>query len=138
MTDRSTCHDPSPGPRRLRRGLTLAALILGVLVPARMIEIISPAGFEHFFRELAEMVGSGAANLERADPPGPASRSSADPGRTETTVFVRAAEVHGADWKFDVGSRFVGTEAVARTTGNRLTFLLLRLKENRKPQPWKF
>jgi mannose-6-phosphate isomerase-like protein (cupin superfamily) len=34
-------------------------------VPARMIEIISPAGFEHFFRELAEMVGSGAADLDR-------------------------------------------------------------------------
>ena len=32
-------------------------------VPARMIEIISPAGFEHFFRELAEMVSSGAAGL---------------------------------------------------------------------------
>jgi quercetin dioxygenase-like cupin family protein len=27
--------------------------------PARMIEVISPAGFEHFFRELAEMVASG-------------------------------------------------------------------------------
>ena len=33
-------------------------------VPARMIEIISPAGFEHF-RELAEMVGSGAADLDQ-------------------------------------------------------------------------
>ncbi|MFE9560223.1 cupin domain-containing protein [Streptomyces sp. NPDC006487] len=28
-------------------------------VPARMIEIISPAGFEHFFRELAEMLADG-------------------------------------------------------------------------------
>jgi len=28
-------------------------------VPARMIEVISPAGFEHFFRELAEMVAAG-------------------------------------------------------------------------------
>jgi quercetin dioxygenase-like cupin family protein len=27
--------------------------------PARMIEVISPAGFEHFFRELADMVASG-------------------------------------------------------------------------------
>lgn len=27
--------------------------------PARMIEIISPAGFEHFFREVAEMVTAG-------------------------------------------------------------------------------
>src|SRR5215207_7947364 len=28
-------------------------------VPARMIEIISPAGFEHFFREVAEIVAAG-------------------------------------------------------------------------------
>jgi quercetin dioxygenase-like cupin family protein len=28
-------------------------------VPARMIEIISPAGFEHFFREVVEMVEAG-------------------------------------------------------------------------------
>jgi quercetin dioxygenase-like cupin family protein len=28
-------------------------------VPARMIEVISPAGFEHFFRELAELVAQG-------------------------------------------------------------------------------
>lgn len=28
-------------------------------VPARMIEIISPAGFEHFFREVAEMLAAG-------------------------------------------------------------------------------
>jgi len=27
--------------------------------PARMIEVISPAGFEHFFRELAEMIAAG-------------------------------------------------------------------------------
>jgi quercetin dioxygenase-like cupin family protein len=27
--------------------------------PARMIEVISPAGFEHFFRELADMVAAG-------------------------------------------------------------------------------
>ena len=32
-------------------------------VPARMIEIISPAGFEHFFRELVELLAAG--------PPGP-------------------------------------------------------------------
>jgi quercetin dioxygenase-like cupin family protein len=29
--------------------------------PARMIEIISPAGFEHFFREVAELVAAGPA-----------------------------------------------------------------------------
>jgi uncharacterized cupin superfamily protein len=28
-------------------------------VPARMIEVISPAGFENFFREMADMVASG-------------------------------------------------------------------------------
>jgi len=27
--------------------------------PARMIEVISPAGFEHFFRELTEVMGAG-------------------------------------------------------------------------------
>jgi quercetin dioxygenase-like cupin family protein len=30
-------------------------------VPARMIEVISPAGFEHFFREVAEIVAAGPA-----------------------------------------------------------------------------
>jgi quercetin dioxygenase-like cupin family protein len=29
-------------------------------VPARMIEVISPAGFEHFFRELADLTAAGA------------------------------------------------------------------------------
>lgn len=29
------------------------------IAPARMIEVISPAGFEHFFRELADMVAAG-------------------------------------------------------------------------------
>jgi mannose-6-phosphate isomerase-like protein (cupin superfamily) len=28
-------------------------------VPARMIEIISPAGFEHFFREVSELIAAG-------------------------------------------------------------------------------
>ena len=28
-------------------------------VPARMIEIIGPAGFENFFRELAELISAG-------------------------------------------------------------------------------
>lgn len=32
--------------------------------PARMIEIIAPAGFERFFRELAEMTAAGAPNPE--------------------------------------------------------------------------
>src|SRR3954447_7756048 len=30
-------------------------------VPARMIEIITPAGFEHFFREVAELIAAGPA-----------------------------------------------------------------------------
>jgi mannose-6-phosphate isomerase-like protein (cupin superfamily) len=30
-------------------------------VPARMIEVISPAGFEHFFREVAELIAAGPA-----------------------------------------------------------------------------
>ncbi|WP_203932125.1 cupin domain-containing protein [Virgisporangium ochraceum] len=33
--------------------------------PARMIEIISPAGFEHFFREVAEAVADGTATEEQ-------------------------------------------------------------------------
>jgi quercetin dioxygenase-like cupin family protein len=32
--------------------------------PARMIEIISPAGFEEFFREFADLKEAGAANLD--------------------------------------------------------------------------
>ena len=32
-------------------------------VPARMIEVISPAGFEHFFRELAELLESDTPDL---------------------------------------------------------------------------
>jgi len=32
-------------------------------VPARMIEIISPAGFENFFHELAEMIESDGQDL---------------------------------------------------------------------------
>ena len=34
-------------------------------VPARMIEIISPAGFEHFFREVAEMIAAGPVAAEQ-------------------------------------------------------------------------
>ncbi|GLW59599.1 cupin domain-containing protein [Kitasatospora phosalacinea] len=37
-------------------------------VPARMIEVISPAGFEHFFRELAEMLADGPPPSEDALP----------------------------------------------------------------------
>ncbi|MCC0100293.1 cupin domain-containing protein [Streptomyces flavotricini] len=37
-------------------------------VPARMIEIISPAGFEHFFREMTEMLADGQPPPEDALP----------------------------------------------------------------------
>jgi quercetin dioxygenase-like cupin family protein len=33
-------------------------------VPARMIEVIAPAGFERFFRELVEMTAAGAPSME--------------------------------------------------------------------------
>ncbi len=41
-------------------------------VPARMIEIISPAGFENFFREVADIVASGVPPAEQV--PGLAER----------------------------------------------------------------
>jgi quercetin dioxygenase-like cupin family protein len=34
-------------------------------IPARMIEVISPAGFEHFFRELSELAASGPPSGEQ-------------------------------------------------------------------------
>jgi hypothetical protein len=34
-------------------------------VPARMIEIISPAGFEHFFHEVSELIAHGAPTAEQ-------------------------------------------------------------------------
>ena len=37
-------------------------------VPARMIEIISPAGFENFFRELSEMLAGGPPDPEQLMP----------------------------------------------------------------------
>ena len=39
-------------------------------VPARMIEIISPAGFEHFFRELADLTADGPPEPPRHSGPG--------------------------------------------------------------------
>jgi quercetin dioxygenase-like cupin family protein len=36
-------------------------------VPARMIEIITPAGFEHFFREVAELIAAGPAAAGQGD-----------------------------------------------------------------------
>ena len=37
-------------------------------VPARMIEIISPAGFENFFRELSELIAAGRLSPIRCPP----------------------------------------------------------------------
>lgn len=39
-------------------------------VPARMIEVISPAGFEHFFREVADLVAAGPLRLSDLAPLG--------------------------------------------------------------------
>jgi quercetin dioxygenase-like cupin family protein len=59
-------------------------------VPARMIEIISPAGFEHFFRELVDLLAAG------------------DPGETDV---LDLAERYGLqfgepDWLPDVARRY--------------------------------
>ena len=59
-------------------------------VPARMIEIISPAGFEHFFRDLAEMIADGS--------PDPAAVSDLS-GRYGLTF-------HLPDWLPDVVARY--------------------------------
>jgi hypothetical protein len=32
-------------------------------VPARMIEVISPAGFEHFFREVSDLTAAGPPDM---------------------------------------------------------------------------
>lgn len=59
-------------------------------VPARMIEIISPAGFENFFRDVADMAGAGV---------------------TEPAEFVAAAERYGLEfgepeWQAEVIRRY--------------------------------
>jgi quercetin dioxygenase-like cupin family protein len=59
-------------------------------VPARMIEIISPAGFEHFFREVSELAG---------DPEGAAAQGPALAER----YGLRFAE---QDWLADVIERY--------------------------------
>ena len=40
-------------------------------VPARMIEIISPSGFENFFRELSESLAGGPPDPEQLMPLAP-------------------------------------------------------------------
>ncbi len=57
--------------------------------PARMIEIISPAGFENFFREVADMVGADAP-LEAVIP----------------VATAYGLEFSDADWFPDVMSRY--------------------------------
>jgi quercetin dioxygenase-like cupin family protein len=58
--------------------------------PARMIEIISPAGFEHFFREVAEMAAAG-------DP---------DPEAAAALVARYGLEFGQPDWLADVVRRY--------------------------------
>ncbi len=58
--------------------------------PARMIEIISPAGFEVFFRDVADLAASGV---------------------TEIAQFVRLADAYGLqlaepDWYPDLIARY--------------------------------
>lgn len=59
-------------------------------VPARMIEIISPAGFENFFRELSELVAAG--------PP--------EPGQIPALAETYGLQFGQPDWLPDVISRF--------------------------------
>jgi hypothetical protein len=50
-----------PGGGRVGQLGDIGAMWNAGPVPARMIEIISPAGFEHFFREVAEIIAAGPA-----------------------------------------------------------------------------
>lgn len=59
-------------------------------VPARMIEIISPAGFENFFRELSELLAAG--------PP--------EPGQVPALAQHYGLQFGEPDWLPDVISRF--------------------------------
>src|SRR5665647_2844084 len=59
-------------------------------VPARMIEIISPAGFENFFRELSELLATG--------PP--------EPDQVPTLAARYGLQFGEPDWLPDVISRY--------------------------------
>jgi hypothetical protein len=59
-------------------------------VPARMIEIISPAGFENFFRELSELLATG--------PP--------EPEQVPTLAARYGLQFGEPDWLPDVISRY--------------------------------
>ena len=58
--------------------------------PARMIEIISPAGFEHFFREVVEMAAAGEA----------------DPAAGAALAARYGLEFEAPDWLPDVVARY--------------------------------
>jgi quercetin dioxygenase-like cupin family protein len=62
-------------------------------VPARMIEIISPAGFENFFRELVDLVASGPSA-----PP--------DPSQIAAIAERYGLQFGEPEWLPDVVSRF--------------------------------
>ena len=59
-------------------------------VPARMIEIISPAGFENFFRELSELLAAG--------PP--------EPGQVPTLAERYGLQFGDPEWLPGVISRY--------------------------------
>ena len=59
-------------------------------LPARLLEIISPAGFENYFRELGQMIASGTFTPER---------------RTELADRYDLPSA-GADWIADLKARF--------------------------------
>jgi quercetin dioxygenase-like cupin family protein len=66
--------------------------------PARMIEVITPAGFENFFREVAEIVAAG--------PPAPE--------RMFTLASTYGLELHQPDWMADLVDRYGLTPPMQR------------------------
>jgi quercetin dioxygenase-like cupin family protein len=66
--------------------------------PARMIEVITPAGFENFFREVAELVAAG--------PPAPE--------RMMTLADRYGLEFHQPDWMADLVDRYGLTPPMQR------------------------
>jgi len=55
--------DPGPGGYITKPRGELHAMWNAGPEPARMIEVISPAGFEHFFREMADLTAAGPPQL---------------------------------------------------------------------------
>ncbi|MFC4033448.1 cupin domain-containing protein [Streptomyces polygonati] len=73
--------------------------------PGRIVEIITPGGFEDYFRELAELLAPGG---QGSDPSGGAAAAS---DRHETTEFEELATKYGLsygnpDWLDDVVKRY--------------------------------